>query len=164
MDRIEPKTQTDDGTDRAVSLVVLVIQFFVVSILPGYLIYFLTGNSYLSWGTGLIMLLAFAGQGVSALEVSEEGIRVSRLYGSPKFLPWSEVSQVEEVGRTEVVVFGWLWPPFPAREMTPSSSSVGHFRIRYRNGYFFYPPANPVHFMEVINKYIEKAPSDAGDL
>src|SRR5262245_48449338 len=74
---------------------------------------------------GVLVLL----HAVSELELDADGIRFVRLLGWPRFIPWSEVSDISPVTRREVLLHAWLWPPWPRRDSTASLTALGHFRI-----------------------------------
>jgi hypothetical protein len=113
-----------------------------------------------SWKIGLAvpaaLYLVFLGFSVSSLSLSPEGVRFHRLFGSPKFLPWSAVRSVEVAPRWELITKGWLWPLFPCREMTASFTSLRHYRISWAGGFCYYPPADAETFEEYVSRHLQK--------
>lgn len=94
---------------------------------------------------------------VTSLEVQEDGILFRRVLLKPKKLAESEIVSVEEASRREVVIHGWLWPPWPfAREMTACLSARQHFRIQWKGGYCYFPPRDVDHFRKVIDDMMRK--------
>ena len=90
---------------------------------------------------------------VRRLTVASDGLHFHRVLGSPKFLAWDRISTIVIVSRSEVVVRGWLWPPFPSREMTPALTALRHYRISWDGGYCYYPPAKMEDFeRHVVSK------------
>jgi hypothetical protein len=87
---------------------------------------------------------------VRRLIIASDGLHFDRKLGSPKFLPWDQVRDISPVSRVEIVFRGWLWPLFPAREMTPCLSAVGHYRITWDSGYCYYPPIHRKEFEEYV--------------
>ena len=145
-----PQVLPRDLTDALVALVVGIFQTLVLFVLPGAIGFWLSDSMVLAVFASMLAYLIYACFLVSHLELSPRGIEFSRLLGTPKFLPWSSITAVEEVSRSEVVRRGWLWPLFPAREMTPSLSSLGHYAIRFGKDCVYFPPRDPVAFMEAV--------------
>jgi hypothetical protein len=87
---------------------------------------------------------------VWSITVDNNGIRFHRVIGNPKHLSWSEITSIEEVGRHELVLRGWLWPIFPSREMTCCLSAKGHFRISWKSGFCYFPPKDIQQFQNCI--------------
>jgi hypothetical protein len=79
--------------------------------------------------------------------MSKAGIRFHRLLGGPKFLNWEQVGEILVVNRKELIVQGWLWPLFPAREMSPSFSSLNHVKIKYDDKFVYFPPVSHEDFI-----------------
>ncbi len=92
---------------------------------------------------------------VRRLTVASDGLHFHRVLGSPKFLAWERISSVEVAPRNEVIVRGWLWPPFPSREITPSLSALQHYRISWDGGYCYYPPARVEDFEQYVVSKIQ---------
>jgi hypothetical protein len=93
---------------------------------------------------------------VRHLRCDEGALELVRVLGSPHRIPWTELESVEEVSRMELVWCGWLWPPFPVREMTPSLTSIGHFRIRWQGRDTYFPPQDAPQFLKVIGRMRER--------
>ena len=74
------------------------------------------------------------------LRVDEHGLHFVRAFGRPKYLSWSQLITIRPATSREVIVWGWLLPPFPPREATNAFTAAGHYRIEWRGGYSFYPP------------------------
>jgi len=97
---------------------------------------------------------------VRSLEIDGDGILFRRVLGKPKRLLKSEIVSIEEASRREVVVHGWLWPPFPvAREMTACLSARNHFRIRWGNGFCYFPPNDIEQFKSAIEEMMKGNPT-----
>ena len=73
------------------------------------------------------------------------------MLGSPGKIPWADVESIEPASPDEVVVHGWLWPRFPMREMTPTLTSVGHYRIRWQGGAAYFPPRDVQQFLYAMD-------------
>ena len=122
------------------------------------LVVFMATSSALVAGFGFLVVYAiFLSMSVWSLELTTDGIRFARFLGSPKFIPWNQISTVKRVPRSELILHGWLWPPFPAREMTASLSSRDHFRIQYATGFRYFPPSDPDSFEEVVRRFAPSA-------
>lgn len=102
----------------------------------------------------LAVAVAFYLFRVTHLTLSSEGIRFHRILGGPKFLPWKRVRSIVPASRSEVVLKGWLWPIFPAREMSSSLSSLGHYRIEWDKGSCYFPPTQPEAFEKFFKQYL----------
>ena len=90
-----------------------------------------------------LVYLLFLLFSVWSISVSNDGIQFKRILGWPRLLAWSEVATVAEVPRWELIRQGWLWPIFPAREMTACLSSLRHYKITWRGGHCYFPPSDP---------------------
>lgn len=87
---------------------------------------------------------------VLRLELDTEGVHIKRLLAPTETIAWSEIEEIKPVGRKELVMDGWAcWPP---REQTFSMTAQGHYKIRHKNGFFFFPPADPQHFEQTVNQ------------
>jgi hypothetical protein len=120
----------------------LVAGVFFQSFIIGFVVY------CLAYG----MFLLFV---VRKLSIDDNGILFVRVLGSPKILKWTDIESIEKVSRKELILRGWLWPLFPAREMTACLSSKNHFRIKWRDGFCYFPPRHEGDFEELIRKYIK---------
>lgn len=145
--RIKPRVLPRDFIDVLIGFfVVLPILGTLMFFLPSGLVWWLSGSVHLGFPTLLIISAVWGCCTVWSLEVSPEGIRFVRLCGAPKFLRWDEITDISEASRRDVVLHGWLWPMFPPREMSPTLSALGHFRIRWDSGVAYFPPAHPDEF------------------
>jgi hypothetical protein len=149
----KPRVAPRDAADTLVSVAVGAVQITVMFVLPALICYWLTRSSALSIGIGGCLYVAFSFYCVANLVISPSGIRLSRMFGRPKFIPWSAITFVREVQRPELIWHGWLWPLFPPREMTPSFTSLGHYRIQFGQRYIYFPPSDPEAFMASVNVY-----------
>ena len=157
MQKINPKFSCDNLQDASITVLIAIIQISILFVLPSFLIYVLTGSESIAWLAFLSIYILFLSYSVFSISVGEEGIRFNRLFGTPKSLSWSEITAIESVSRKELIFKGWLWPLFPAKEMTFCLSSNGHYKIIYHGGYCYYPPANPENFIALISQYKSKA-------
>jgi len=108
-------------------------------------------------GAGAIMLFALLPIAISTtvfrLEIHREGLRFVRLVGGPRFLAWADITDVSLVPRGELVLKGWLWPPWPPREASASLTALGHYRIRYGNKVRYFPPRDPAAFVSLLSEH-----------
>lgn len=153
MTSIKPRVLPRDALD-------ILILLFVISpfqLFPLFGVPFLVGT----WVTGSIevgflMIVAvyvlFLLFSVWSLQVTQEGIKFRRLLGSPKFVPWTKMSSIRAASRTEVIIRGWLWPLFPAREMTACLSARGHVRFEGPFGVRFFPPKDTEGFLKIVSE------------
>jgi hypothetical protein len=134
------------------ALVCALIGLFLVLVLtvgPGFAVYALTS----SIGAGVIAGLAFyalyLAHVVKELELSDRGVRFVRRLGYPREIAWAELERVEIVSPSEVIIWGWFLPPFPAREMSPSFSMHGHVAFRWAGRTTYFPCEHPDAFVEM---------------
>jgi hypothetical protein len=155
--KIKPRTMPRDFMDVLIGLfVVLPVQVVPVFFLPSGLIWWLTGSFLLGFLTFIVIYTVWLCWTVWSLELSSDGIRFVRFCGAPKLLRWDEVTDISEAPRREIVLHGWLWPVFPAREMTPALSALCHFRICWRGGVSYFPPARADEFKRQIDEFRTK--------
>ena len=167
---IKPHFLPKKFSDAAIIAIVFPLQALGLFILPGTLAYFaaflaLDGRIsapflvLVSTMSGLItpviVYAVFLMFTVWSIKVSETGISFIRLLGFPRALTWNSITDISPASSSEVILKGWLWPLLPAREMTPTLSSLGHFRISWHGGYCYYPPADAELFTAEIRKYYE---------
>ncbi len=142
-----PRVQSGDPPDFCIAAFVLgpVLMFILISV-PASIAYVITSSVLVAGLTVVGVYIAFVLLSVSHLTLSSEGIRFHRMLGSPKFLPWDRVVAITEVSRRELILRGWLWPPFPPKELTTTFTSLGHFKIQWEDGYCYFPPRFPSAF------------------
>lgn len=105
----------------------------------------------------LAFLLMLRKISVLRLELDTHGVHVKRLLAPTETIPWSEIESIEPVSRKTLVMEGWVcWPP---KEQTFSMTAQGHYRIRHRRGFFFFPPADPDQFERSIAQLRHRRPS-----
>lgn len=148
-----PRFAPRDLADALISAAIGIVQIFVLFVLPGMLVQLATGGGSLGLMTGLVLYCVFALCSVSKVEVGSAGIRFKRLLGSPRFLPWSAITGVAEAPRRELIVHGWLWPLLPPREMSPSCTSLGHYRIQYGERFVYFPPSDAAAFLAAVERF-----------
>jgi hypothetical protein len=155
--KVKARTAPRDITDVLICLfVAMPLQLVPVLIIPSAIVYFLTLSFIWTFATYVAIYCVWLAFTVWSLQLSDSGIRFTRLFGSPRFIRWEEVTDIAEAPRREVVIQGWIWPRFPAREMTPSLSALHHFRIRWRGGWCYYPPADTESFRKLIDEFKTK--------
>ena len=103
--------------------------------------------------TLVVLMAALFLTEVHWLRVDADGLRFGRWLGRPRLLRWADVLQVEAAPPGEVVVRGWLWPPFPPREATRSLSAHGHYRIEHTGGTCYFPPVDAAAFREAVRRF-----------
>jgi ABC-type multidrug transport system fused ATPase/permease subunit len=151
--RVSPRVRSHDLLDFCiVTFIVSPLLLGVVFVVPALAVLFLTNSSLAALLAIAAVWIAFALFTVSRLTLSSDGIRFHRILGSPKFLPWSRIVSITRAPRWELILRGWFWPPFPAKEMTTSFASVGHYRIQWDSGYCYFPP----QFPSVFEQYVQE--------
>lgn len=104
-----------------------------------------------------ILILLFT---VWSLHATPQGIEFRRIFGSPGYLAWEDISSIRLASRKEVIMQGWLWPLFPAREMTACLSARGHVRFESASGICFFPPADTKEFFTLVGELRASAVPD----
>lgn len=100
-----------------------------------------------------LLLIAIGARAVRSLELDDTGIRFDRVFGSPTFLEWEHITSIRPADRAEVVLRGWLVPPYPPRGDALTLTSLGHYRIDWKGGgYRFFPPADVPTFLAVVER------------
>jgi hypothetical protein len=132
------------------------VQALGLFIMPGLIAFLISGSWKFGVAVPAVIYFVFLSFSVWSMTLSADGIRFHRLFGSPKFLPWSTVQTVEIAPRWEVITKGWFWPLLPAREMTTSLTSLRHYRISWAGGFCYYPPADAEAFRQYVTRYLQK--------
>ena len=154
--QIKPRIMSRDAADFClVAFVVFPAQFLVLFVLPGVIAFLLSRSWPVAVIVPAVIYFIFLAFSVWSMTLTTEGIRFHRFLGAPKFLPWSNVSSVEVAPRWELIRRGWLWPLFPAREMTASFTSLQHYRITWREGFCYYPPADAETFEQYVRTHLQ---------
>lgn len=97
----------------------------------------------------LVFLFLLRKISVLRLELDSHGVHIKRLLAPTETIPWSEIEEIRPVGRKELVMEGWVcWPP---KEQTFSMTAQGHYKVRHKKGFFFFPPADPQQFEQSVN-------------
>ena len=161
---IRPRILPRDFVDFCLSLAVGLFQTTLLFGIPALLAFLAS----LSFGLGVLISLCIGFVAsflaycffllfvVRRLTVTVDGLRFHRVLGSPKFLTWDTISSVTVTPRSELILRGWLWPLFPSREMTPSLSSLQHYRISWDADFCYYPPAQSEVFEQHVVAKIQK--------
>src|SRR5690349_8833631 len=128
MRSVKPRFLPRGPVDAALSFGAFVIQFAALFMVPSLIV-----ATFISLRSGFLCLVAiyvvFLLFTVKELRVTDDGIQFVRLAGSPKRLPWGQISAITKATSRELILHGWLWPLLPAREMTPSLTTRGHYKI-----------------------------------
>lgn len=151
-----PRVAPRDALDAIISLAIGTFQIVILFVLPGALVHALTDSTTLTVVTVVLLYLAFALYSVTKVELSLDGIRFVRVLGDPRFLPWSEISALVEAPRSELILHGWLWPLVLPREMSPSCTSLGHFRIQFGKRFVYFPPSDPQLFQAAVDQFSKR--------
>lgn len=125
---------------------------------PGLLIYLFTGSVTLALigaalGGALLVLFIVPLFTVRQLTVDTDGLYFQRVFGAPKSLPWSQVRRIAPATRGEIILWGWLLPPFPSHEPTRCMSSRDQFRIEWGRRYCYFPPSEPERFVAAVSRW-----------
>jgi hypothetical protein len=152
---VKPRIMPRDSTDCLLGVFVGLLLVTVLFGIPALVAYIITKSTLAAFLTFCVFYALFACFAVTRLTLSPTGIQFHRLFGSPRFLPWDRIVSIAVAPRSELVLRGWLWPPFPAREMTASLSAREHLRITWQDGYCYFPPAGPE---EVLAYAAERIP------
>ncbi|MES2018080.1 MAG: hypothetical protein V4484_16455 [Pseudomonadota bacterium] len=156
----QPRIAPRDISDTILSAGIGLLQVGVLFGLPALICFWIAGSVVLASAVACALYAIFILLCVTNLKISPAGIRLSRAFGGPKFIAWSDIACVEEVPRSELIWRGWVWPLFPPREMTPSLTSLGHYRIQYGSESVYFPPADPQAFMAAVRTHMTAGAKD----
>lgn len=135
-----------------VAFIVLPVQLIGLLVIPAAFIYMMTHSWTAAILVAAIIYFVFMSLVVTALRVTSEGIHFLRRFGNPKFLSWEQIKSVSVAPPKELIIYGWLWPLLPAREMTASFSCLQHYRIQWQNGYCYFPPLDTELFEHCVSQ------------
>ena len=144
--RISPRILPRGVVDLLVAVAVGTCQTLVLFGIPAMIVFVLTHSPFASFLTFVAVYIVFLLFSVRYISLGSDGILFHRVWGTPKLLPWGSITGIETVPRNELVLRGWLWPIFPAREMTASLTSLNHYRISWVGGFRYYPPRDAPEF------------------
>lgn len=144
-----------DFFDLAVSILVGSIQAAALFVLPFLMAFFIAKSVLMALLAPIIIYGIFTLYSVRFVMVDAKGITFSRMLGYSKFLAWPEVKNICLAPRRELIWHGWLWPLLPAREMTTSLSSLGHYRISWNGGYCYFPPKDTQLFEAAVSGHLK---------
>ncbi len=150
-----PRVWPRDALDWVLCVTVGLLLMCVLFGVPAVLVFVATGSRTVALLTFCAAYTAFLSFSVQRVSLSPSGIRFHRVFGAPRFLPWEAITSIAVAPRSEVVLRGWLWPPFPPRESTPSFSAREHFRIVWGDHYCYYPPKDPATFREYVSAHLQ---------
>jgi hypothetical protein len=144
---ISPAGSPRDARDAGLTIVcgLLLLLFIAAAVLlPATIAWLLTERTSLAYLAGMIIFVGLIWSLINTvvhwLKIDAFGLTFGRRAGGPRHLAWEEIRSITPASRREVVLHGWLWPPFRPREATRCQSSLGHYRIEYAGGYCFFPP------------------------
>jgi len=155
--RISPRVRPHGLLDFCiVAFIVSPLLLAILFGIPAIAVFIITNSSVAALLAAVLVWIVFALFTVSHLTLSPEGIRFHRVLVSPKFLPWNRIISITQAPRLELILRGWFWPPFPAKEMTTSLASVGHYKIQWDDGFCYFPPNLPNVFEKHVQENLER--------
>ena len=157
---IQPHLSARDLSDLKIGGIYAAITFplLLLSILALVALFGWLGSALFSSAIGgllallapLVFLFSLRKISVLRLELDAQGVHIKRLLAPTESIPWSEIESIEPVSRKTLVLDGWAcWPP---KEQTFSMTAQGHYRIRHKRGFFFFPPARPEQFEHAVSR------------
>jgi len=90
---------------------------------------------------------------VRRLTIDQMGIQIHRRLGGPKFLHWEQVRRIKLASREEVLLKGYMLPPLPAKATMNTTSYLGHYRIEWDGGAFYFPPRDAEQFLAAVKRW-----------
>lgn len=151
---IKPHLLPRSLPDFLITFLILPLQLGGLFVVPALVTFLVFYSCMLAFLVSLVIYFVFLALSVWSITLSKDGIHFRRLLDSPKMLPWSDVVSIEVAPRWELIRKGWLWPLIPAREMTTSLSSLGHYRITWADGFCYYPPLDVALFENHVSKFL----------
>lgn len=144
--------------DILICLPVVTVQMLLLFVAPMLIVFLVTESAILVLLLFLVVWGFFLLGGVRCLLIDENGILLRRVVGHPRFISWDDLESVEISSPLNTIVYGWLWPPIPAREMTYSLSALKHVQFRYGGGKrMFFPPRQTQELLDLICKHKAQA-------
>ena len=144
---VKPRILPRNFFDLLFTFTIGFVQIFFLFLLPSFLIGLFFGKE-LGLASFILIYIIFLMFTVTKLTLTETGIRFHRILGRPRFLKWDQIDSIVVADRYELMFKGWLWPPFPCREITPSLTTENHSKISYdRDKIVFFPPKSLDEFM-----------------
>lgn len=158
MSKIKPRILPRSILDILICMPAMIIQMLLVFAVPVLMVFLLTRSEILSLFVFLMVWGFFLLGGVRYLLIDESGISLKRVVGVPKFISWDDLESVEISSPFNTIIYGWLWPPVPAREMTYSLSAHEHVQFTYSGGKrTFFPPKHTQQLLDLIYDHKAKA-------
>lgn len=139
-----------NATDFLLASLVICLQCAALFLMPSLIILALTHSAFGAFAEVVFVAIFVNLYSVASIAVNEQGIEFSRICGTPKFLAWQDIKEIAPASRRELILHGWLWPLLPAREMTPSLTSIGHYRIAWTKGWCYFPPQDAELFLRLV--------------
>lgn len=157
MNKIRPRILPRSIFDLLICLPAIIIQGLLL-LAPILILFLLTKNELLVLVYFLAVSVFFLLGGVRYLLIDENGIVLKRMIGTPRFISWDEIESVEISSPINTIIYGWLWPPIPAREMTYSLSTYRHVQFTYSGGKrTFFPPKKVQELLSIVSNYKAQA-------
>ena len=151
---VRPSTKPGDGTDFLLCIGVAVLLFGGIFVAPSVLVISLTSNTFAGVATLIGIITIWGLFTVWSLRVDRHGLTFVRALGFPHRLNWGEIESITVADRKETILRGWLWPPFPSREMSLSMSASDHIKIRTKsNRDVFYPASSIQEFERAVRQH-----------
>lgn len=151
-----PHVSPRDLGDFCLGGLVALLQLAFLFTPPSLLVLYATRSIFAAIVTLVSAAAPFGLTAVRGLDLSAEGIRFRRRFGSPKLLRWNQITSIEPVSALEVVLRGSFWP-IPPRECCATFTLRGHYRISWKGNYCYFPPADPDLFERYVTSKISKA-------
>lgn len=148
--KFPPRVAPRDTADALIAAVIGIGQSAVLFGLPGLLVWYASGSSVMAFVAAGILYMGFLMCCVTDITVTDDGLRLKRVLGDPELIRWKDITEVKEASRAELILHGWLWPLMLPREMTPTTTSIGHFRIQYGPKWIYYPPMDAMGFQDAV--------------
>lgn len=154
--KFAPRVTPRDMQDTLFAVAIGTLQTAVLFGLPGLAVWLAFGSLNIALVAAIVLYLLFASCAVSEISLADDGIHLHRLLGGPRFIAWKDVRSVHEVAREELLVHGWLWPLVLPREMTPTMTSAGHYRIQFGERWIYFPPKDAAAFAAAAARHLGK--------
>jgi len=146
--QIKPRIMPRDFIDYLIlfGLGMLVILLHIALDSQGYPIFDAPGPGdsalglYIFLGLYALLLALLLLNTVWSITISDDGIKLNRIIGTPKFLKWGEIKEIRKATRKEVMRDAWFTFSMLRRDASASTSSLHHYRISWGAEYYFYPP------------------------
>jgi len=105
-----------------------------------------------------MFFLAFAVFGLGSIHsatLGQRGISFHRYGGRSTLVPWSDITSIREVPRSDVLWRVAVWPGIPPRGSIMGMSAKHYYRVDGYHGCWYFCPCDVEQFLDAVERYSE---------